>query len=77
MIKLHFDIRDIFRVIRLGWSGKKIWIGLCGLVIAWAGYSILVTISHLSAGASLSDVWQRYGLFPGATPASQTLLPEG
>ena len=75
MIKLHFDIRDIFRVIRLGWSGKKIWIGLCGMIVAWAGYSILVTISHLAAGATLSDVWQRYALFPGATPASQTLLP--
>jgi|SaaInl7_200m_RNA_FD_contig_31_1681396_length_1960_multi_16_in_0_out_0_2 hypothetical protein len=75
MIKLHFDIRDIFRVIRLGWSGKKIWIGLCGMIVAWAGYSILVIISHLAAGATLSDVWQRYGLFPGATPASQALLP--
>ncbi len=71
MAKLHFDIRDIFRVVRLGWSGKKIWIGLCGIVIAWLGYSILVSISHLAAGMSLGQVWQRYGLFPGAECVSQ------
>ena len=71
MVKLHFDIRDIFRAVRLGWSGKKIWIGLCGLVVAWLGYSILVSISHLTTGMSLSQVWQRYGLFPGAVCCAQ------
>ena len=46
MFKLHFDIRDIFRVVRLGWSGKKIWVGLCGTLIAWAGYSVLAVADH-------------------------------
>lgn len=63
---LHFDIRDLFRCVRLGWSGKKIWIGLLGLTAAWAGYSILLLIAHLLEGASIGAVWQRYGLFPGA-----------
>ena len=67
MATLHFDIRDMFRVIRLGWSGKKIWVGVCGAIVAWAGYSILTTIAHLSSGLTLSDVWHRYGLFPGAS----------
>ncbi len=66
MAKLHFDIRDIFRVIRLGWSGKKIWVGLCGLIIATVGYSILSILAHLSGGATLGSLWVRYGLFPGA-----------
>lgn len=66
MVKLHFDIRDIFRVIRLGWSGKKIWVGLCGLIIATVGYSILSILAHLSGGATLGSLWVRYGLFPGA-----------
>ncbi len=66
MGKLHFDIRDIFRTVRLGWSGKKIWVGLCGLILAYAGYSILVTVAHLLSGATWSGVWHRYGLFPGA-----------
>ncbi len=74
MIKLHFDVRDIFRVVRLGWSGKKIWVGLCGTVAAYIGYSLLVTISHLTAGMSLGQVWHRYGLFPGASPGSHPLL---
>jgi hypothetical protein len=74
MIKLHFDVRDIFRVVRLGWSGKKIWVGMCGILAAYLGYSILVTLSHLSAGMSLGQVWHRYGLFPGAAPGSHPLL---
>ena len=74
MAKLHFDIRDIFRVIRLGWSGKKIWVGLCGLIIAYAGYSILVVLAHLASGTALGDVWRRYGLFPGAACGDLPLL---
>lgn len=68
MVKLHFDIRDIFRVVRLGWSGKKIWVGLCGTLIAWAGYSILAVADHLAAGAAPGEIWQRYGFFPGLAP---------
>ena len=73
MSTLHFDIRDIFRVVRLGWSGKKIWVGLCGTLIAWAGYTIMAIADHLLAGASLGEVWQRYGLFPGPAPFPFTL----
>lgn len=71
---LHFDIRDLFRCVRLGWSGKKIWIGLLGLIAAWAGYAISLLIAHLRTGASIGAVWQRYGLFPGATPGDFDLL---
>ncbi len=74
MPKLHFDIRDIFRVVRLGWSGRKIWVGLCGLIAAYVGYSILVTVAHLTDGKDLSWVWHRYGLFPGAAPGLRAPL---
>ena len=70
MIKLHFDIRDLFRVVRLGCSGKKIWTGLCGLLLAYIGYSLLVTIGFVATGTTASEVWHRYGLFPGASPGS-------
>ncbi len=73
MFKLHFDIRDIFRVVRLGWSGKKIWVGLCGTLIAYAGYSILAIADHLLAGATMGELWQRYGLFPAPAPFPATL----
>jgi hypothetical protein len=69
MINLHFDIRDLFRVIRLGWSGKKIWTGLCGLFAAYILYTALVTIGYAVSGMSVGDVWSVYGLFPGAAPA--------
>ncbi len=66
MAKLHFDVRDIFRVIRLGWSGKKIWVSFCGLLIAYAGYSILLLVAHGVSGNPLGQVWRQHGLFPGA-----------
>ena len=73
MIQLHFDIRDLFRVIRLGWSGKKIWTGLCGLIVAYVGYSALVTLGFSVSGTSASEVWHQHGLFPGASPESLPL----
>ena len=68
MANLHFDIRDLFQVIRLGWSGKKIWAGLVGLGIAYAVYSILVAIGYAVSGMAFSQVWEAHGLFPGAAP---------
>ncbi|MBK36423.1 MAG: hypothetical protein CME26_12970 [Gemmatimonadetes bacterium] len=73
MIQLHFDIRDLFRVIRLGWSGKKIWTGLCGLIVAYVGYLALVTLGFSVSGTSASEVWHQHGLFPGASPESLPL----
>mgnify|MGYP001177102330 CR=1 FL=1 len=68
MRNLHFDIRDLFRAIRLGWSGKKIWTGLCGLLVAYVLYTALVTVGYSMSGTSTGDLWGRYGLFPGAAP---------
>jgi hypothetical protein len=68
MMNLHFDVRDLFQVIRLGWSGKKIWTGLCGLLLAYVSYSVLVTVGYVMSGMSTSEVWHDYGLFPGAAP---------
>jgi hypothetical protein len=63
---LRFDSRDLFTCVRLGWSGKKIWIGLMGLLLAWVGYSILLVFVHWHNGTSMSALWHQYGLFPGA-----------
>ena len=76
-MNLHFDIRDLFRCVRLGWSGKKIWVGLIGLLVAWAGYSALVVIAHFRSGNSASMLWHRYGLFPGAALGEFDLLGTG
>lgn len=76
-MNLHFDIRDLFRCVRLGWSGKKIWVGLFGLLVAWVGYSALIVIAHFRSGNSASVLWHRYGLFPGATLGEFDLVGTG
>ncbi|MDA0710731.1 MAG: hypothetical protein O3B73_11035 [bacterium] len=63
---LHFDVRDLFRCVRLGWSGKKIWVAFLGAVASWLGYSGMLLIAYLQAGTSGGYLWHRYGLFPGA-----------
>lgn len=71
---LHFDYRDLFRCVRMGWSGKKIWVGLVGLLIAWLGYSGLLVVAHLRDGMSLGAMWHEYGLFVGAPLGAFDLL---
>jgi len=64
MIKLYFDIRDIFRVPRLSLSGKKIWVNLIGLIAGYAVYLILSYVALLANGQPLSEIWQTHYFFP-------------
>jgi hypothetical protein len=65
MAELHFDFRDIFRVGRYGFSGKKIFLHFLGLVLAYLIYEILVYLSLLIAGGTAAkDFWDKYGFVP-------------
>ena len=63
-VKLHFDYRDIFRAPRLALSGKKIWTFVVGNFIGYLGYLILTYIALLTAGTSISQSWEMFGLYP-------------
>ena len=63
-MKLHFDVRDIFRAPRLALSGKKILVFVQALAIGYADYLILTYISFALAGYSFSETWSQYGLYP-------------
>ncbi|MBE82817.1 MAG: hypothetical protein CME21_09670 [Gemmatimonadetes bacterium] len=75
MASLYFDIRDLFSAVRMGWSGKKIWAGLCGLFIAYFVYSALVVVGYVMSGMTGSELLHTYGLFPGAAPDKVGGLP--
>lgn len=65
MEKCYFDFRDIFQVIRYGFSGRKISVHLIGLVLAYLIYEILVYLSLLTVGGTAAqDFWNAYGLLP-------------
>ncbi len=65
MSELHFDFRDIFRVGRYGFSGKKLFLHFLGLVLAYLIYEMLVYLSLLIAGGtSAKDFWDKYGFMP-------------
>ena len=65
MEKCYFDFRDIFQVIRYGFSGRKIAVHLIGLVLAYLIYEILVYLSLFVVGdTAAQDFWNKYGLLP-------------
>lgn len=65
MEKCYFDFRDIFRVIRYGFSGRKIAVHLIGLVLAYLIYQTLVYLSLVVVGGTaVQDFWNMYALLP-------------
>ena len=63
-IKLHFDVRDIFRAPRLALSGKKIWIFLVANLIGYSAYFILNYLAFALIGQSFGETWTNQGLYP-------------
>ena len=65
MEKRYFDFRDIFQVIRYGFSGRKIAVHFIGLVIAYLIYELLVYLSlFIQGGTAAQDFWNTYALLP-------------
>ena len=65
MEKRYFDFRDIFQVIRYGFSGRKIAVHFIGLVLAYLIYEILVYLSLVIVGGTApQDFWNKYALLP-------------
>ena len=64
MTKLYFDCRDLLRAVRLGWSGKKMALSFCGLIVAYLGYAILSYVALLAGGRGFGEIWRTYDLYP-------------
>ena len=65
MEKRYFDFRDIFQVIRYGFSGRKIAVHFIGLVIAYLIYESLVYLSlFVVGGTAAQEFWHTYALLP-------------
>ena len=65
MEKRYFDFRDIFQVIRYGFSGRKISVHFIGLVLAYLIYEILVYLSlFIVGGTAAQDFWNKHALLP-------------
>lgn len=65
MEKRYFDFRDIFQVIRYGFSGRKIAVHFIGLIIAYLIYELLVYLSlFVEGGTAAQDFWHTYALLP-------------
>lgn len=63
-MKLHFDVRDIFRAPRLALSGKKIWIFIIANVIGYCPYFILNYIALYLSGQHFGETWASQGIYP-------------
>jgi hypothetical protein len=68
MTKLHWSYKDIFRAMRLGFSAKKVWMVSLGLLVGFAGYTILTYLAYTAAGTDFLAVWQAFRLLPFPSP---------
>jgi len=68
MTKLHWNYRDVFRALRLGFSAKKVGMMSLGLLIGVAGYAILTYVAFIAAGTDFLTVWQTFRLMPFPSP---------
>lgn len=64
MLKLKFDIRDLFRAPRLAFSLQRMWIQLVGMTIGYVFYFVLTYLSLNLGGFSLKIAWAQHGLLP-------------
>ncbi|MBN2465223.1 hypothetical protein JXD38_06335 [candidate division WOR-3 bacterium] len=68
MTKLHWSYKDVFRALRLGFSAKKVWMMSLGLLVGFAGYTILTYVAYAAAGTDFLTVWQTFRLLPLPSP---------
>jgi len=68
MTKLHWNYKDVFRALRLGFSAKKVWMMSLGLLFAFAGYGVLTYVAYTAAGTDVLTVWQIFRLLPFPSP---------
>ncbi len=68
MTKLHFNYKDIFRSLKVGFSAKKVWMMFLGLLFGFIGYSLLTYVAYLVAGNEFITVWENYRLLPFPEP---------
>jgi hypothetical protein len=76
MERRYFDFRDIFQVIRYGFSGRKISVHFIGLVLAYLIYEILVYLSFFTVeGSAAQDFWNEHALLPVPPFGNTELTP--
>ncbi len=68
MSELHFNYKDIFRALRLGFSAKKVGMAMLGLLFGLAGYCLITYLAHLAAGNDWITIWETYRLVPFPNP---------
>lgn len=70
MSKVYFDVRDVAKALRLGFSGKKMALGFAGVVVGYIGYAIFSYLALLAGGSSFGELWARYRFYPSVVGAS-------
>jgi hypothetical protein len=68
MTKLHFNYKDVFRALRVGFSAKKVWMMFIGTFVGFAGYSVLTYLAYIVSGNEFITVWENFRLLPFPEP---------
>lgn len=68
MTKLHFNYKDVFRALRIGFSAKKVWMMFMGLLVGFAGYTVMTYLAHIVSGNDFLTIWENFRLLPFPAP---------
>ncbi len=61
---LDYVWKDVFRGGRLGFSPKKIWVAVKGLLYGITGYAVLTYLSLMVSGWQIQKIWQEFRYIP-------------
>lgn len=64
MTELHFNYKDLFRALKLGFSAKKLLMMGLGLFVGGLGYNIFTYLGFLASGWSFVQIWDAYRVLP-------------
>lgn len=62
--KLRFNVKDIPRCAKYGFSARKIWIYFKTLVLSWAIWDIFIYLGFFAAGYDIAARWEQSRLLP-------------
>ncbi|MCS7258400.1 MAG: hypothetical protein NZ601_03400 [candidate division WOR-3 bacterium] len=64
MAELHFNYKDLFKALKLGFSAKKLIMMGLGLLVGAVLYNIFSYLGFLASGFSFYQIWDAYRVLP-------------
>lgn len=62
--KPTYSFKDIPRAMKLGFSAKKIWVGMLGVMLSTVFYSVFTYLALITSGSYFNEIWRIWHFIP-------------